>query len=175
MAQLVEHHLAKVEITGSSPVSRSEYISPCSPIMAEAPGLGPGGSGFESRQGYVSIKIVKAIQTSIACPAQWDAWDEHGQYYYFRFRHGHGSITKYENADWVGAKPPQKREHVTDFQVDDEWLGEISLEEFAMRTGIVLDSNLVATGFGDHVAHQLVVRHGLPLAKAKKLLNRGVR
>lgn len=36
-------------------------------------------------------RIVRAIQTCWACPAQWDAWDETGRYWYFRFRSGQGS------------------------------------------------------------------------------------
>ncbi|MCB0485997.1 MAG: hypothetical protein KDC47_07370 [Flavobacteriaceae bacterium] len=35
------------------------------------------------------IKLTKITKTSFACPAQWDAWDEEGNYYYFRFRHGY--------------------------------------------------------------------------------------
>lgn len=33
------------------------------------------------------IKITKIIQTSMACPSQFDMWDENGNYYYVRYRH----------------------------------------------------------------------------------------
>lgn len=39
------------------------------------------------------MKIVKAHQTCYACPSQWDAWDEEGNYWYLRFRHGYGSAS----------------------------------------------------------------------------------
>lgn len=37
------------------------------------------------------MRIIKAEQTCFACPSQWDAWDEDGDYWYLRFRYGYGS------------------------------------------------------------------------------------
>lgn len=34
------------------------------------------------------ITIVKMIETCSGCPSQWDGWDVHGRYYYFRYRWG---------------------------------------------------------------------------------------
>jgi len=34
------------------------------------------------------IKITKAVQTCMACPAQWDAWTEDDEYVYVRYRWG---------------------------------------------------------------------------------------
>jgi hypothetical protein len=53
VAQLVEHHLAKVRVAGSNPVVRSEVPEPCR-LVAEWPsGLGKGLQspvrGFDSR------------------------------------------------------------------------------------------------------------------------------
>ena len=55
VAQLVEHHLAKVRVAGSNPVVRSERVSPiprgeqCSPVHSEERGFS-GWSGREARQ-----------------------------------------------------------------------------------------------------------------------------
>lgn len=50
MAQLEARHLAKVKVAGSNPVSRSQALLA---QLAEAPRSDRGGSGFESRGGYL--------------------------------------------------------------------------------------------------------------------------
>lgn len=40
----------------------------------------------------MSIVIVKAVQTCIACPEQWLFQDDKEQYYYARHRHGRGAV-----------------------------------------------------------------------------------
>lgn len=40
------------------------------------------------------MKLVRIVQTCCACPSQWDAWDEEGNYYYLRYRFGHGTVDK---------------------------------------------------------------------------------
>lgn len=40
------------------------------------------------------IRITKLVQTCGACPAQWDAWDEDGTYYYIRYRSGWLSVAR---------------------------------------------------------------------------------
>lgn len=110
------------------------------------------------------IKIVRAVQTSIACPCQWDAWDEEGNYYYLRFRHGHGSVEQYENEDWVNAEPGQWHRTISYFNNHDDPI--INLKEFAEEAGIELAPNLIQTGFGDHIADKLVTEHGVPLHQA---------
>ena len=119
------------------------------------------------------MKIVRAVQTSLACPAQWDAWDEEGNYYYLRFRHGYGSVTQYKSENWMDApqvKPykewgPGDNIHnmntefireVTAFEYGDEWLGHITLEKFTELAGFELAENLCFTGFGDHIRDELV-------------------
>ena len=42
------------------------------------------------------IKIVELKQTCVACPSQWDAWDDEDNYYYIRYRWGHLTITIHE-------------------------------------------------------------------------------
>ncbi len=86
------------------------------------------------------IKIVRAAQTSFACPSQWDAWTDDGRYVYLRFRHGHGTVTVYPSPDtdtWDFKTPP-----VASFEDDDEWNGVISLEEFCERAGIELAASI---------------------------------
>lgn len=36
----------------------------------------------------MEIEIREVVQTSWACPSQWDAWDINGDRYYVRYRHG---------------------------------------------------------------------------------------
>lgn len=48
----------------------------------------------------MKVVLVKAVHTSFACPSQWDAWDADGQYYYLRYRHGHGTMNRYDNPEW---------------------------------------------------------------------------
>lgn len=40
------------------------------------------------------IKVQKVVQTCVACPSQWDVWDEDGVFYYIRYRGGRGTILK---------------------------------------------------------------------------------
>jgi hypothetical protein len=61
----------------------------------------------ERHQADRPITLVKTVQTCIACPSQWDAWDAEGQYYYLRHRHGRGSVDAFPTsnvATW-GSQP----------------------------------------------------------------------
>lgn len=120
------------------------------------------------------ITIVRAVQTSIACPAQWDAWDQDGNYYYLRYRHGHGEMRQYQDENWADApwKPDADTDKtqpgwgiyantayirtVAEFQHGDPLDGSITLPEFAELAGIILDPALQSTGFGEHLAEQLL-------------------
>lgn len=85
----------------------------------------------------MTIKIARVIQTGWACPSQWDAWDTRDKdhdYYYLRFRHGCGSVTRYP-ADDVSTG---RETLVAEFFTDDPLDGVISLKEFAERAGIEL-------------------------------------
>jgi hypothetical protein len=79
------------------------------------------------------ITLVRAVQTCYACPSQWDAWDAEGQYYYLRYRHGHGYIRK-EEADSMfrGAV-------VGEFSHGHPLDGYITLEEFCALAGVALN------------------------------------
>ncbi len=78
--------------------------------------------------------IVRAVQTCHACPSQWDAWDEDGQYWYLRYRSGRGTAEKQPGSmEWS-----MKTEPEFSFQYGDALDGIISLEEFCQRAGITL-------------------------------------
>jgi hypothetical protein len=85
--------------------------------------------------------IVRAVCTCPAFPSQWDAWDDQGRYWYLRYRSGTGTAETQPNPDistWV-LKTPEivfAHGHPRD--------GEISLEEFAILTGITLALNAAA-------------------------------
>jgi hypothetical protein len=69
-------------------------------------------------------------------PAQWDAWDATGQYYYLRFRSGLGSVhAAVDSEDLIIG---DRRAAVASFEYGDQWAGEITLAEFAQRAGLRL-------------------------------------
>jgi len=79
--------------------------------------------------------IVKAVQTCYACPSQWDAWTDQGQYLYLRFRHGVGTVEAQPSPDvhsWTND------EDVIEF-THEKLDGVISLAEFAARANIKLN------------------------------------
>jgi hypothetical protein len=122
----------------------------------------------------MAVRIVRAVQTSIACPSQWDLWDADGNYYYARFRHGCGEVRQYADENWVGA--PQKPDDEIDkavpgwgiysntayirtvatFEVEDEWAGEISLGKLAEKTGLELDPQAYSINYGQHLRDELI-------------------
>lgn len=94
------------------------------------------------------ITIVRAVQTSVACPAQWDAWDAEGRYYYLRFRYGNGTVQAMDDSE----DRNYLADPVASFTDDDQWNGTIELEEFAQRAGIALSPRLESKGFGEYFA-----------------------
>lgn len=92
------------------------------------------------------ITIVRAVQTCTACPSQWDAWDADGNYYYLRYRHGHGEVTQFRDEDWWKAKDwggysdnPGFIGQVAQFSHGDPLDGLIELDEFARLAGMLLE------------------------------------
>lgn len=73
--------------------------------------------------------IVRAVQTSWACPSQWDAWTADGQYLYLRFRHGRGTVDTVRGS--INA-------NIAQFTTDDDLDGVIDLAEFCERAGLRL-------------------------------------
>jgi hypothetical protein len=104
------------------------------------------------------ITLVRATRTSWACPSQWDAWDAEGNYYYLRFRHGCGSVTRYADENWVSGSYEDavgSRTGIASFEHGDPLDGSIELDEFARLAGIELAPDIMITGFGDHIADEL--------------------
>lgn len=117
------------------------------------------------------ITIVKAVQTSMACPSQWDAWDAEGNYYYLRYRGGCGSVDQYATENWVDApwvdNPDETQpgwirranteyvRTVVEFQYGHPLDGSITLEEFAVQAGIALAPDLDRTGFWRNIRNKL--------------------
>lgn len=38
-------------------------------------------------------RIVRLVQTCVACPSQWDGWTDDGRRIYIRYRWGYGSVS----------------------------------------------------------------------------------
>jgi hypothetical protein len=119
------------------------------------------------------IVIVRAVQTSIACPSQWDLWDSEGRYLYARYRHGCGDVRQYKSENWVDAPACEDPEpgmpgsayrtnsefirHVTGFRYGHPLDGSMSLDEFAEHAGLELAENLMYSSFGDYLADKLIL------------------
>jgi hypothetical protein len=117
------------------------------------------------------VKLTRVVQTSMACPAQWDAWDADGNYYYLRFRHGCGEMRQYTDQDWVDAPLKEDVDEtqpgwiihsntkfirtVATFEMEDEF-GVDTIEQFASAADIELASDIYKTSFGDHVRDELI-------------------
>jgi len=119
----------------------------------------------------MAIRLVRAIQTSWACPSQWDAWDEENNYYYLRFRHGWGEMMQFQSVNWLDASYPEGQDvnfvnvytsnpefirKVVEFEHGDPLDGSIELDEFATLAGVELAPDIYATNFGQHLRDELV-------------------
>jgi hypothetical protein len=119
------------------------------------------------------MKIVKAIQTSAACPSQWDTWDEGGNYYYLRYRHGCGEMRQYKSENWVGAPWKEDEDSTQDgwgiranteyirtvatFEHGDPLEGFITLTEFCQFAGVELDLTDYKN-YGEHLTDEMKAR-----------------
>jgi len=106
----------------------------------------------------MTITLVRAVQTCMACPSQWDAWDADGNYYYLRYRSGHGSIRRYRTENWPDSIESEFIAEVADFTYGHPLDGHITLEEFAYLAGVTLAPGLMHTGYGDHLRDELILR-----------------
>jgi hypothetical protein len=88
------------------------------------------------------ITIVRAVETCSACPSQWDAWDEAGNFYYLRYRSGYGEMRCYKTPDWYQVDADELRYIVAEFEHGDPFDGVISLEKFAELAGVELSPDL---------------------------------
>lgn len=112
------------------------------------------------------LTLVRAVQTSIACPSQWDAWDAEGNYYYLRYRSGCGSIDRlwdlqvhfesYEDSETGEERYRRAGEQIASFEYGHPLDGCIELAEFCELTGVKLAEDADVTGFGRYLAEAMV-------------------
>lgn len=87
------------------------------------------------------VTLVKSVQTCFACPSQWDAWDTEGNSYYLRYRWGCGQVMQ-QSMMVNGVEQWMVRGiEVASFEVGDDMDGMITLAEFAMRAGLVIEGH----------------------------------
>lgn len=116
----------------------------------------------------MTITIVKAVQTCIACPAQWDAWDDQGRFWYLRYRYAHGQARQYEEGpDWYETEPapgspwPEPVE-VLDFSYGDSpYDGIIELPKFCELIGFTLSPVAEVTPWGTYMSEALAEALGI--------------
>lgn len=103
------------------------------------------------------LTLTRVVQTAMACPSQWDAWDAEGNYYYLRYRYGHGQVKQYKTADWTGAHEEQLVRVVASFYFGHPLDGVISLADFARLAGITIAEDAMVTGLGDYWRDELIL------------------
>jgi hypothetical protein len=97
--------------------------------------------------------FVKVVQTCPSHPAQWDAWDAAGRYYYLRYRYGLATVEQHPSPDpntWDPDPRPLGSAYgnpsclVSMWESEQRRRGErdldgyCSLEEFLQRVGLQL-------------------------------------
>jgi hypothetical protein len=104
-------------------------------------GIRPTGGQAEAsdERGLPSVKIVKAILTCSDCPSQWDAWDSEGNYWYLRYRFGHGKAVQFDNPDPETWTVHELNRPQFSFNTGDKWDGSIDLLTFCRLAGIELE------------------------------------
>lgn len=98
------------------------------------------------------ISITRIVQTTVAMPAQWDAWDANDVMYYLRYECGHGEV-------WRLHKPHvywPDRDLIAEFHKDDDDADCIDLEQFISRAGITLAPDVQSKSFNEHLAEALL-------------------
>ncbi|MFF7550924.1 hypothetical protein ACFZCU_46080 [Streptomyces canus] len=95
--------------------------------------------------------LARVVCTCPSVPAQWDAWDTNGRYYYLRYRFGRGTVDDYDNSN------PDTWDVIPDgytasFRDENEPLkGEIELDEFLHRAGLQLAPDAVVVSYAEYV------------------------
>jgi hypothetical protein len=108
------------------------------------------------------VKLVRATQTSLACPSQWDAFDEDGNYWYLRYRHGVGyarcygpDVTEFDDLTSEEWRHPRE---VLKFEYGHPLDGDITLDEFALRAGFSLAPELRQVDYTQYLSNSLHAR-----------------
>lgn len=97
----------------------------------------------------MAIELVKVVQTSLACPTQFDAWDREGQYYYLRYRHGMVQVRKFASPEDM--TPPSAENLVCEFAGGHPLDGSIGLVEFAERAGLRIADDAETQDWGHYL------------------------
>lgn len=87
-----------------------------------------------------AITLVRVVETCMACPAQWDAWDADGQTYYLRYRSGVGTVETVATPTTTPESLDNAR-LIAEFRHGDRFAGSIELELFCQLAGIRLAAN----------------------------------
>jgi hypothetical protein len=103
------------------------------------------------------LTLVRAVQTSVACPSQWDAWDADGNYYYLRYRSAYGRIERYETRGaFYDEELNRLGETIADFEYGHPLDGCIELAEFCELTGVTLAADADVTDFNQYLAKAIL-------------------
>ncbi|MFE6185154.1 hypothetical protein ACFQ6U_12100 [Streptomyces sp. NPDC056465] len=86
---------------------------------------------------HEDVTVARAVRTCLASPSQWDAWTTEGQYLYFRYRHGEGTVEQHpsEDTDTWDLGGGSRLWTLWNDGTDD---GEIALPEFLALAGLRL-------------------------------------
>lgn len=101
------------------------------------------------------MRLVRATQTSLACPSQWDAYDEDGNYWYLRYRHGVGEARRYVDPKWFEQPGITKPLETIVFEYGHPLAGDITLDEFALYAGFSLTPELRQVNYAQYLANAL--------------------
>lgn len=99
------------------------------------------------------IVLARAVCIGPAVPSQWNAWTVDGQYLYLRYRFGHGTVDSYPSADFEtwDRVPEGNLACFGDCFPRQGFDGEIDLNEFCERAGLVLAPDAVIVGYDEYV------------------------
>lgn len=109
------------------------------------------------------ITITRAVHTCLAVPSQWNAWTDTGQYLCLRYRYRHGTVDDYPSNDmatWDRA-PEGNMACFGDCSPRQGFDGEIALEEFCERAGLVLAPDAALVSYDEYVRQRQTDTHQL--------------
>lgn len=108
-----------------------------------------------------SIVIVRAVQTCLACPSQWDAWDANGQYYYLRWRNERGSVDAFDDKD-PSTWGPGQLGTIAHWRGDLPW-EDGELQAFCDRAGLTLAPDADVTSWQEYIEQECIEADDKPL------------
>lgn len=101
------------------------------------------------------VTIVRAVQTSAGCPSQWNAWDTYGQYYYLRYRYGHGTAHAFPDEDSTKWSYEAWHSPVARFDSGGPLDGVIAFDEFCRQAGLAIAPIIEYQCFGRYFNGQI--------------------